>query len=132
MRISLNLVILPCFIPGIKIRDKTLLYGIATKVTFNVRSVLCRIYLGGAWVAQSVKCPSDFRSSHDLLVHKFKFHIGLCTDSLDPGACFRFCVSLSLYPSPAHALSLKTKQMLKKNMCLLHASESDFQPRSCL
>ena len=31
--------------------------------------------------------------------------IGLCADSSEPGACFRFYVSLSLCPSPTCALS---------------------------
>ena len=30
----------------------------------------------------------------------------LTAQSLEPGACFRFCVSLSACPSPSHALSL--------------------------
>ena len=32
-------------------------------------------------------------------------HIGLCADSSEPGACFRFYVSLSLCPSATCALS---------------------------
>ena len=39
---------------------------------------------------------------------------GLCTDSSEPGACFRFCVSLSLCPSPARARSLS----LSLSLCL--------------
>ena len=59
---------------------------------------------------------SDFGSGHDLTVCEFEPHVGLCADSSEPGACFRFYVSLSLYPSPACALSLplKNEQMLKK------------------
>ena len=34
---------------------------------------------------------------------------GLCADSLEPGAWFGFCVSLSLYPSLTSALSLSLK-----------------------
>ena len=48
----------------------------------------------GAWVAQSV--VSDFGLGHDLTVCEFEPHVGLCADSLEPGAYFRFCVSLSL------------------------------------
>ena len=48
------------------------------------------------------------------MVHEFEPRVGLCADSSEPGACFRFCVSLSLCPFPAHALSLKNKQTLKK------------------
>ena len=43
---------------------------------------------------------------HDLTVREFEPRVGLCADCSEPGACFRFCVSLSLCPSPAHALSL--------------------------
>ena len=35
-------------------------------------------------------------SGHDLAVREFEPRIGLCDDSSEPGACFRFCVSLSL------------------------------------
>ena len=47
----------------------------------------------------------DFGSGHDLTVGEFEPRVRLCADSSEPGAYFRFCVSLSL-PSPAHALSL--------------------------
>ena len=36
---------------------------------------------------------------------EFKPCVGLCADSSEPGACFGFYVSLSLCPSPTHALS---------------------------
>ena len=49
---------------------------------------------------------SDSCSGHDLVVHGFKPHIGLCADSSEPGACFMDSVSPSLRPSPAHSLSL--------------------------
>ena len=43
---------------------------------------------------------------------EFEPHIWLCTDSSEPGACFGFCVSLSLCPSPMcmHILSLSLSQ----------------------
>ena len=53
---------------------------------------------------------SDFRSGHDLMVREFEPRIGLCADSSEPGACFGFCVSLSLCPSPALSLSLSLSQ----------------------
>ena len=59
-----------------------------------------KIMLSGApgWLSQlSVRLR--------LTVHEFKPHIGLYADSLEPGACFEFCVFLSLCSSPAHALS---------------------------
>ena len=37
---------------------------------------------------------------HDLAVCEFEPRIGLWADGSEPGACFRFCVSLSLCPSP--------------------------------
>ena len=54
----------------------------------------------------SVSEASDFRPGHDLTVRESEPHVGLCADSSEPGAHFGFCVSLSLCPSPTHALSL--------------------------
>ena len=54
----------------------------------------------------SVGGASDFSSGHDLTVREFEHHIRLCADSLELGACFGFCVSLSqprphlIFPSP--------------------------------
>ena len=55
----------------------------------------------------------DFGSGHDLAVHEFEPRVGFCADALEPGACFGFCVSLPLCPSPAHALSLSVSKKLK-------------------
>ena len=52
----------------------------------------------------SVGWASDFDSGHDLTFREFEPHVGLCADSPEPGARFRFCVSLFLCSSPAHAL----------------------------
>ena len=41
---------------------------------------------------------------------RVKAHIGLCANSLEPGAHFRFCVFLSLCPYPTCALSLSLSQ----------------------
>ena len=41
---------------------------------------------------------SDFGSGDDLAVGELEPHVGLCADSPEPGACFGFCVSLSLCP----------------------------------
>ena len=57
-------------------------------------------HLGG-----SVGEASNFGSGHDLTVCGFEPRVGLCADSSEPGACFGFCVSLSLFPSPARVLS---------------------------
>ena len=50
-------------------------------------------HLGG-----SVGEASNFGSGHDLSVGGFEPRVGLCADSSEPGACFGFCVSLSLSP----------------------------------
>ena len=55
----------------------------------KVRNVLGR--LGG-----SVGWAADFSSGHDLVLRGFEPRVGLCADSSEPGACFGFCVSLSL------------------------------------
>ena len=57
----------------------------------------------------SVGGGSDFSSGHDLAVRGFESRVGLCADGSEPGACFKFCVSLSLCPSPAHTLSISLK-----------------------
>ena len=38
----------------------------------------------------------DFGSGHDLAVREFEPRVRLCADGSKPGACFRFCVFLSL------------------------------------
>ena len=40
----------------------------------------------------SVSEGSDFGSGHDIIALGFKPYIGLCVDSSEPGACYRFCV----------------------------------------
>ena len=71
------------------------------------RQIIFRVskvgHLGG-----SVGQVSDFGSGHDLTVHGFKPRGGLCADSSEAGACFRFRVSNSLSAPPllTHCLSL--------------------------
>ena len=50
---------------------------------------------------------------HDLAVREFEPRVRLWADGSEPGACFRFCVSLSLCPSPVHALSLSVPKINK-------------------
>ena len=50
---------------------------------------------------------------HDLAVQEFEPRVRLWADGSEPGACFRFCVSLSLCPSPVHALSLSVPKINK-------------------
>ena len=51
----------------------------------------------------SVGSASNFGSGHDLTVPEFKPHVRLCAE---PGACFRFCVSLSVSAPPPLVLML--------------------------
>ena len=69
------------------------------------------------WVAQSVKCPTSAQAIISSSVCSSPALGSVLT--AEPGACFGFCVSLSFCPSPAHALSLKNKYMLR-NMYLLY------------
>ena len=71
----------------------------------------------------SVGGATDFGSGHDLTVRAIEPRIGLCADGSEPGACFGFCVSLSLCPSPTHALSLSKVNIkkLKRNAVLSNA-----------
>ena len=62
----------------------------------------------------SVNYASVFGSGHDLTVREFEPRIGLSADGSEPGACFRICISLFLYPDPICALSLSLKNKLKK------------------
>ena len=64
---------------------------------------------GAGHLGGSVGYASNFGSGHDLMVCEFEPHVGLCADSSEPGACFRFCVSVSLCPVPTHTLSLSHK-----------------------
>ena len=79
----------------------------------------CRSW--GAWVAQSVEHPTSAQVMISQLMSSSPA-IGLCADSSEPGACFRFCVSLSLCPSLAYAVSLslslsRINKTLKKKKC---------------
>ena len=66
----------------------------------------------GAWVAQSVKRSTSARSRSR--GRGFEPRVRLWADGSEPGACFRFCVSLSLCPSPVHALSLSVPKINKR------------------
>ena len=60
----------------------------------------------GAWVAQSVKRLT----SAQVMILRF---MGLSSDSSEPEACFRFCVSLSLTLPRSHSVSLSKINILK-------------------
>ena len=67
--------------------------------------------LGGARVAQSLKLLTlDFGSGHGFTVHEFEPHRGLYADSMKP-AWDSLSPSLSLYPSPANALSFSQNKI---------------------
>ena len=65
----------------------------------------------GTWVTQSVKHPTSAQVMISRLVSLSP--IGLCADSSEPEACFGFSVSLSLHPSPSHALSMSLSEINK-------------------
>ena len=78
------------------------------------REEVKRGFSRGSWVVQLAERPTlDVSSGHDLTVREFEPRVGLCADSSQPGACFRFCVSLSLWPSPVHALFLSVSKINK-------------------
>ena len=64
---------------------------------------------GARRLAGSVSKVSDFGSGHDLTVPEFEPHVGLCADTSEPGACFGFCVSLSVSALPPFVLCLSLK-----------------------
>ena len=56
----------------------------------------------------------DFGLGRDLTARGIGPHIRLRADSAGPEAHFEFCVSLSLHPSPTHALSLSVPKINKR------------------
>ena len=65
------------------------------QVTFNMEH-MCQEYLGGTWVAQSVKQPTvDLGSGYDLMACDFEPRIGSVLTAWDP-----LSLSLSLSLSP--------------------------------
>ena len=65
------------------------------------------IYRAPGWLSQS---SVRLRLRSYLNVCEFEPHVRLCADSSEPGACFRFCVCVSLSPSLTHALPLSVSQ----------------------
>ena len=60
------------------------------------------------------KSLTSFGSGHDLAVRGFEPYVGLCADSSEPGACFTFCVSLSLSPPPRLTFGMSVCLSLSK------------------
>ena len=71
--------------------------------------MVIRVAGAPGWLSRA----SSFGSGHALTVREFEPRIGLCADSLEPGSCFGFCVSLSLCPSFTHTLFLSLSLSLK-------------------
>ena len=61
-----------------------------------------------------IRLSVRLQPGHDLAVREFEPRVGLWADGSEPGACFRFCVSPSLCPSPVHALSLSVPKINKR------------------
>ena len=80
--------------------------------------ILRSMYARGAWVVQSVERPTSAQVMISPLVSLSPELGWLCADSSEPGACFRFRVSLSAPPllmlarslSLCHSLSQKLKK----------------------
>ena len=52
---------------------------------FHKKIVLRRLLTGvPGWLSQLSALTPDFGSGHDLTVHDFEPHIGLCADSTEP------------------------------------------------
>ena len=73
---------------------------------------LLEVHLRGAPGWRS-RLSVRLQPGHHLAVHEFEPRVRLWADGSEPGACFRFCVSLSLCPSPVHALSLSVPKINK-------------------
>ena len=66
-------------------------------ISYELR-VSCSKYTtlrAAGWLSQ---LRSDLGSGRDLAVHGFEPRVGLCVDTWEPGAYFRFCVPLSAAP----------------------------------
>ena len=69
----------------------------------------------GAWWLSRLR--SDFGSGYNLAVCGLEPRVGLCADGSEPGACFGFCVSLSLCPSPLPCLPSVSVSFSRINKC---------------
>ena len=98
----------------------SLLHHSGPRVTPMISS-LNKKYRAPGWLSW---LSVDFSTGHDLAVCELEPCIRLCVDSSEPGACFGFCVSLSL-SAPPHSLSLslskidkhKKKNLEYRNIC---------------
>ena len=65
-----------------------------------------------AWVTQSVEHPTSAQVMISQFVGSSPASGSVPTACSEPEACFRFCVSFSLRPSPAHSLKINIKNVL--------------------
>ena len=79
--------------------------ALSLSVSISLSKNIKKGRLGG-----SVGWAADFSSGHDLAVREFGPRVGLCADSSEPGACFGFCVSLSLSAPPPLTLCVSHSQ----------------------
>ena len=80
----------------------------ASELKLAVYTVESFIGMSG-WLS---RFPSDLGSGHDLMDHGFETHMGLCADSSESGACFGFCVCVSLSAPPSLINELPFKKKL--------------------
>uniref|UniRef100_A0A667GQX1 Adhesion G protein-coupled receptor E2 n=1 Tax=Lynx canadensis TaxID=61383 RepID=A0A667GQX1_LYNCA len=70
-------------------------------------SYYCECAPGHELLSGGTKFQSEKENTcHDIAVCEFKSRVGLCADSSEPGACFGFCVTLSLSSPPPLMLCL--------------------------
>ena len=69
-----------------------------------------RSLYGGTWVARLVERPTSAQVMISQFVGSSPASGSVLTACSEPGACFRFSVSFSLCPSPAHTLSHSVSQ----------------------
>ena len=87
------------------------------------KAYLSKYIIGGApgWFS---RLRIQLWLGYDLTAHVFKTHTRLWADSSKSGAGFRFCVFLSLWPSPNPTLSkINIRKQLNKNMLLANNEE---------
>ena len=104
-----NLFVSSCAFP------KSILH-IITRMIFEECKLL-RNWWGGGHLGGPVGWASDFGSGHPLMDRGFELHIRLCAESSEPGACFRFCLPLSLPLPCSHSLSF-SKIKIKKTFLI--------------
>ena len=78
---------------------------------FSSPEIVTLAHSQGAWVAQPVERPTSAQVTISWFSSSSPVSGSVLT--AEPGACFGFCVSLSLCPSHTHALSLSLSKINK-------------------